>query len=641
MGLREIIWETVPNNENNDFKLMKSLNVDRPTLNSLTDKSALDLINQAHEKAEEVETVCYGLELDDGQIVKVYVNAEEGDAFEKALGDKLGAEDDIEKAIDELADEYDIVKVEWPEQRGQFGQPGEEGQEGEQPDGELDNPGENNEGEEPGEWKEYALDFDLSAKAAKPKKDKKKGEEGSGEDEEEKPAGEEGEEGSGEDEEEKSGEEDEEEPEFDFGDLGGTKKKKKKGKKKEKAKDEDKEVKESFLYANFLNKPALLETKKKEDKVMSEKELKLEDIFKTSFQQKLVKLLCLMDFPVDRMLSRKSLVRKSIRARASELQSDTKAKFLINRLVKDLSTLITHDDLYDKQHKLASHYKEADLTEQKDIEEKMTNKFQKVLIQLYKELGVPEVLLNTKQSQLRAEIKKTARIFATHAKIKSSFIKLAKHLGIHHSDDEEIKEALYEATDEADDQNKPADQAGDFAENFSKDKFTNLIIALVMELGIPQDNLDYKRPAIMTSIRTHKRQLQSGTVRGRLVGLYKALRGEEITEGLTMEEVSSAEFHRAADLGDWSIGQLGENGIILEIEDVSIKLKDKSLDLFKSSIENGLSTFVKDGNDEWQFKSIYHGRKYIAINEDADNYANGIILHEKDVDNIIDALDKI
>ena len=56
------------------------------------------------------------------------VREKEGEAFEKALGDKLGAEDDIEKAIDELANEYDIVNVEWPEQRGQFGQPGEEGE---------------------------------------------------------------------------------------------------------------------------------------------------------------------------------------------------------------------------------------------------------------------------------------------------------------------------------------------------------------------------------------------------------------------------------------------------------------------------------------------------------------------------------
>jgi hypothetical protein len=66
-------------------------------------------------KMDEVETVTFGLETDDGKIVKVYVQADEADDFEKALSKKLGTEDSIEAALNELSKNYEIVDVEWPE----------------------------------------------------------------------------------------------------------------------------------------------------------------------------------------------------------------------------------------------------------------------------------------------------------------------------------------------------------------------------------------------------------------------------------------------------------------------------------------------------------------------------------------------
>jgi len=90
----------------------------RNMLNS-SDINAADVmsyLNRAHELDDEVDTIAFGLELDDGKIVKVYVDALKADDFEKALGEMLGKEDDIEEVINDLAQKYNIIDVVWPEE---------------------------------------------------------------------------------------------------------------------------------------------------------------------------------------------------------------------------------------------------------------------------------------------------------------------------------------------------------------------------------------------------------------------------------------------------------------------------------------------------------------------------------------------
>ena len=78
----------------------------------------LEVIGQLNKsvKLDEVDTVTFGLETDDGKIVKVYVKAEQAEDFEKALGEKLGEVDDIETALNQLAKDFEIVDVEWPDE---------------------------------------------------------------------------------------------------------------------------------------------------------------------------------------------------------------------------------------------------------------------------------------------------------------------------------------------------------------------------------------------------------------------------------------------------------------------------------------------------------------------------------------------
>jgi len=69
------------------------------------------------EKLDDIDTVTFGLETDDGKIVKVYVQADQAEEFEKALSAKLGEVDDIEECLNELSKEFQIVDVEWPDDK--------------------------------------------------------------------------------------------------------------------------------------------------------------------------------------------------------------------------------------------------------------------------------------------------------------------------------------------------------------------------------------------------------------------------------------------------------------------------------------------------------------------------------------------
>lgn len=94
-----------------------SFSLMRNTINTggeITGSEVAKYIDKAEELNDEVDTVPFGLETNDGKIVKVYVNHEHADAFEEEMKKLLGIEDDIEEAINRLAVKFDIVDVVWP-----------------------------------------------------------------------------------------------------------------------------------------------------------------------------------------------------------------------------------------------------------------------------------------------------------------------------------------------------------------------------------------------------------------------------------------------------------------------------------------------------------------------------------------------
>ena len=94
-----------------------SFSLMRNTINAdgkVSGSNIANYLERAAELNDEVDTVCFGLETSDGDIVKVYVNSEQADAFSEALKNLLGIEDDIEEAVNRLATEFDIIDVVWP-----------------------------------------------------------------------------------------------------------------------------------------------------------------------------------------------------------------------------------------------------------------------------------------------------------------------------------------------------------------------------------------------------------------------------------------------------------------------------------------------------------------------------------------------
>lgn len=93
---------------------------------------------KASEKRNELgrDAVAFGMENEDGEIVKVYVRAEQAEDFEKALARALGKEgedneDETTEAVEiaeilfKLRDKFDIIDVQWPEIQGDEEEEGE------------------------------------------------------------------------------------------------------------------------------------------------------------------------------------------------------------------------------------------------------------------------------------------------------------------------------------------------------------------------------------------------------------------------------------------------------------------------------------------------------------------------------------
>ena len=118
----------MPTNMKESFSILEALGAS----SGETDFSASDVIskldsNEKKSKAGE-DTTAFGLEDEDGNLVKVYVKTDSAEDFEKALGSMLAGEydneDDENSALEiaevlfKLKDKFEIVDVEWPSIEG-------------------------------------------------------------------------------------------------------------------------------------------------------------------------------------------------------------------------------------------------------------------------------------------------------------------------------------------------------------------------------------------------------------------------------------------------------------------------------------------------------------------------------------------
>lgn len=599
-------------------------------------RDAMNMIQKQHDAAEEVDTVAFGLELNDGEIVKVYVNAEQADDFEKAMADMLGQEDDVEEAIDKMSQDFDIVSVEWPEDRQEDGSP-EEGDGSEVPQDII--PGEGDEHEED-ETSQVQHKVKLNFKLNEPKKDKEEGDE----------------EGGGND---KEGEDDNSDDIGDFdGDLGGSEGETeddeeedskdaegddKKGKKKKKKAKKGEEVKESRMTpgqrvkARFLAELGSMpevsikpkgsekdhqgshiekdkeptDDKKKEPSPKKDKELTVDEVFRTPMQRKVFKLLMHLDFPTQRAVQYKQDLRSGIRTVSIELLQNSKARILLNKLLTELDAVFDVEELKTRENRVISAHKTSDLTEAEAQE--ALNKQLDLMIKLFVALGVPEQAVTERETSLRQNIRIKAKELLKHSKIQTYLHGFAKAIGA-------IKE-------------KKLDEEV----NFGNAKYLKIVARLLAELGVPDENLEYQRSVVINSIRAKARTLDIGLLQPQLLRILKIIQQdqkEQTNEGIMVE--SSVEMKdKAARLGRWSIAKLN-NRVSLTIENVSFELNSSETTRLTSALEEGSSVTVKAGNKHYNFRAVEDGKEYVVFPVDGDEHENGILFPKSAVNTLLD-----
>ncbi len=620
------------------FTLPKGISFD--SNQKLSQREASNLIQQAQDKAEEVDTIAFGLELNDGEIVKVYVATSDAEAFEKAMSELLGKEDDIETAINDLASEFDIVSVEWPEDdmtgdgsSSDVGDAADNAMSGEEGDGNVDDLADKKE-------KKTKLGFDLNQSKEEDEKDdnadkdednleapdddKDKEEDDAfggldfgNKDDEEKPE---------EDEALASPEEDEaEEPEDTKKKPAKKKKKPAPAKKKsdEKLVDSIQQPSSSWLFSSFLKEEPDFGIISEESKKEDEAEEKIEDLFKTAMQRKIIRLIILLGMPALRLSQGKSLLRHGVREAALGMVNNPKGRIFLHRSLLELEDILGTGNADKAEKELATKKKDDDKEKIDESAGQGTNVMFEHILELLQALGVPHQLLHTRKSLLRQALKPTIVHLIKHGKLRNYIAGLSKALGIKpvhlHKDDDK--------KDEDSDVVKEAVDLGN-------DTYLSLVSTLASSLGIPDENLNYKRSVLIQSLRQRKQQLNLPAVRVRAAALAKALAsGENMNEEFMYEEASRHLRDNAVDLGAWSIGKTGER-VRLAIDSLEIKLSSTEAKTLHHAIDNGFETTVRSGNEHFNFKPVTHGIEYVVTPLDSDNefHKDGIKFGKKSVE---------
>ena len=395
-GAESLIAATPNNQHKNAFSLIQNIHG-----SDLTTTDVTNHLKNVDDAEEEVDTVAFGLETTDGKIVKVYVNAEEAEAFEDKMSQLLGKIDDIDQAIEELSDEFDVVRVVKPDDLES------EGGEEQEVDPSI---GIENALDEPLGDDDIVVDMDDEDLIADPEsedkpkdgEDKNDDEEGDDKDDEEDkkddeegeptdgldfgvdPAPEDGEDKPEDDEEGKSEEEDEEDkpegeddtegedkPEDEEDDPKDDPKKDKKKKEKKPSKDDkDSKMKQEgtnsilkqLLALNEAKhvkvvhaKPKKEEPKKEEPKLakndgegdtsadvfhlsLTKDEAELEQIFANPIQQLIYRTVLLLGVNADQINIRKFKVRKSVKEVSIVIQHHPQIKNILSKLGRDLAS---------------------------------------------------------------------------------------------------------------------------------------------------------------------------------------------------------------------------------------------------------------------------------------------------------------
>ena len=593
-------------------------------------------LDKAHELNDEVDSIVFGMETDDGKIVKVYVNAAQADDFEKALAELLGQQDDLEQVINDLANKFDIVDVEWPE--GFVSTSGENIGNEETPQ-DSDEPDYDDEGEpeihmgidgedetppedsaETAEEEPDELDTDIdSSDEEEPKDDE------TPKDDSEESTGDESDElDTDVDSDEENPEDDTEEDEVNPEDTGiGPLVKRKKSKKP----TEDKAEESMQTLGQKFKDKLLAEAKKVKDedevkkddkdaedtevKIAREKSTEALDHLLTAFSTKqskaIIVLLVTLGVPVKTMKMRKAELRTSIDAAADRYIKDSSFRMWCKKLLSAINSVST--------------------VKESNFDGKLANKYQHITYAVLKELGMPESIETQGQRALIAGIRATAKLAIENSSVRIYLLALADNLGIDVNKLKAIPDedaAVNEAVDDPFELVSPLLTALGFDVNKSQSLATQASHGAKMKLASVTRN-----PAIKSKIGILTQLVQDKAVNGGTVELSNVQKSGKVI----------SEDEGPADQGAWNIAKLGSNGIMLKIDGLNLKIKEDEVGKLKIILEKRKygSVVAADGK-RYEVAPLKGGAFSIKKMNDETDFPHGIILPK---DQVVELMDMI
>jgi hypothetical protein len=617
--------------------------------NDVTSMDVGNYLDKAHELNDEVDTVTFGMETDDGKVAKVYVNATQADDFEKALADMLGEKDDLEEVVNELASKFDIIDVEWPEGYGQEGEalPGEDGSEdlgmdtsvdGEDADadGDIDlslasEPDEAPaEDDVPADDDEFADDdeSDISADDSTNPEDTPPA------DDEESDDTESDDESS---ELEIPGEEEDDEEETN--DDGTPKKKKKKKAAPEDTTLDTTEESMQTLGQRFKSK-VLAEAKKpveakkpeaeKEDsEVTGARQKQTEQInkllmsFPTKGEKAVLTLMINLGVPIRALAMHKGDVKNGIEASSDMYMKNSSFKMWTKKLL----TAITAADV-----------------KESNFDDRLSNKYQHVIYGILQALGLPPAAVTTGQRQLLIGIKSRAKLAMGNSNMRVYLMAVADELGV----DDKVR-------------NMPEEEAGlkeDFVTESPEDGMAP-VAALLTALGFDMNanrsiasqaarpnsrapltrlaanpmlikKLDFLASTISAKVNSKQAEPQQAAQ------APQAQTPQSVMQSLTMLGQIIAEEKND---GDWIIAKMGSAGLALTKNGVKIKMSDEEAQKLILALEkhSKISVVAKD-KERYVFTPGKKGSFNVSKLDDDGSFPEDMTIDADQVEEIKDLL---
>jgi len=557
----------------------------------ISQTSVSDYLNKAHELNDEVDTVTFGMETSDGDIIKIYVNAEQAEKFEEALSQLLGKEDDVEKVINDLAAAFDIIDVVWPDSYSKDNSQ----------DVEIDNLSNSN----PADSEESAeIDFSISDEEPEPEPEPEP-EELEDEDEDEEPEDEDDEDSEeledDEDSEELEDDEDSEELEDDessqkSSDLSKEKLLKKKTQKAEESqmKTLGQRFKEKLLSeAQDVNQVQSSEKEKREAAKIAD----LLEIFPLKQEKAIINLMIALGAPVKGLILHKVDLRKSIGDAANIYSKNASFKRWATKLLAALEEP-----------------EEMSVKEDNNLERRLSTKHQRIILLILRKMGMPVAIESSMERLLIAGIKNVGEKALEDKDIAMYLMAIANILGVsdkvsHMSDTAPVKEEfLLEDAEPA----------------------VTAVTALLQAMGIDMTatiplEKQLQRPNITTVMSRISTQGVIMTKMGQLT--------ERIQKLTKLQPVKESAKH-------WSIEDLGSSGYGLINSFMKIKIDAGEADKLRMGLEDKKDLFsvkTKDGK-RFEFK-MNKDDSYTVKELDSEKHPDGLKMTADDIKAVLNTID--